>query len=158
MLFRSPVEDAAPDAPPNAEEGLQLPEADVDSTPKDGGQETGGPVPLETLPVTFWADLVSAVRKWRPSLGSCFNTNEPRFLSPALRGDLLELTALSEYVKNVCDHAEIRDHVAQQASALLRRPVRVRIVLRDSRGGAEDPMRRLVDLARAHPDVIHITE
>ena len=112
----------------------------------------------EELPVSFWADLVSAVRKWRPSLGSCFNTNEPRFLTPSLRGGLLELAALSDYVKTVADQDDVREFVAQQASALLHRPVRVRFTLKGGRSGREDPLNGLLAVSRAHPDVFHITE
>ena len=114
--------------------------------------------PEEVLPVSFWADLVDAVRKWRPSLGGYFNTNDANLLIPALRGDLLELTAATDLVKNIVDKDEVREFVAQRAGALLHRPVRVRIVGRGLRRGADDPMRRLVEMSKAHPDVFHVTD
>ena len=127
------------DAPPELEE------------PAPARSETGA----QELPVSFWADLTDAVRKWRPSLWGYINTNESRLVTPALKGELLELSTATDMVRSIVDTEEIRDFMARKASALLNRPVRVRFTVRSGRGG-EDPLNRLVDIAREHPDLFHV--
>lgn len=114
--------------------------------------------PSDELPVTFWADLSDSVRKWKPSLGGYFNTNEAKLLVPALQGDLLDLIAANDMVKSIVDKEEVRDFISQRASALLHRAIRVRITVRGARRGEDDPLRRLVDYGREHPDVVHVTD
>ncbi len=142
---QAPAPEAAPDPAPRAPRQT--------ASARDPGQ-----APREELPVSFWADLVDAVRKWRPSMGSYINTNNSDMVVPVLRGQLLELACSTEYVRSVVDQQEIRDFVAQQASALLRRPVRVRVTLGSALHGAEDPMNELVNVGRAHPELFHIVE
>ena len=102
--------------------------------------------------------MTDSVRKWRPSLGGYFNTNEANLLVPALRGDLLDLIAASDMVKSIVDKEEIRDFVTQRSGALLHRPIRVRVVVRGARRGEDDPMNRLVSIGREHPELFHVTE
>ena len=129
----------------------------AEEVPQETRQEVL-PEPEEALPVSFWADLTDSVRKWRPSLGGYFNTNEANLLVPALRGDLLDLIAASDMVKSIVDKEEIRDFVTQRAGALLHRPIRVRVVVRGARRGEDDPMNRLVSIGREHPELFHVTE
>ena len=110
------------------------------------------------LPVSFWADLIRAVQRWRPSLASYFNTNDAKFLIPSLRGELLELSAATEYVKSVVDKEDIRDYVGQQASALLQRPVRARFVLRSDALTADEGLKKLIQKGREYPELFHIIE
>ncbi len=132
------------------------PPSDLDAPPEPAEAEPARPeAGPEELPVTFWADLVDAVRKWRPSLGGYINTNESRLVTPKLNGELLELTAATDMVRSIVDTEEVRDFMAQKASALLHRPVRVRFTVRSGRGG-EDPLNQLIDKAREYPDVFHI--
>ena len=110
------------------------------------------------LPVSFWADLIRAVQRWRPSLASYFNTNDAKFLIPSLRGELLELSAATDYVKSVVDKEDIRDYVGQQASALLQRPVRARFVLRSDALTADEGLKKLIQKGREYPELFHIIE
>ena len=112
----------------------------------------------EELPVSFWADLVDAVRKWRPSLGGYFNTNDSNLLVPVLRGDVLELAAATELVKSIVDHEDVRCFVSEKASALLHKPVLARVVLRTARGSGEDPLQGLVAFGQEHPELFHIRQ
>ncbi len=121
--------------------------------------DTEQPVPpqSEELPVTFWADLVDAARKWRPSLGGYINTNDSNLVTPRLSGELLELVTATEMVRSIVDKEDVRDFMTQKASALLHRPVRVRFTVRSGRDG-EDPMNRLISVGRDHPDLFHIKQ
>ena len=150
-------EAAAPDAGEEAP-----PPSDQDAPPSSQGETTPERQPKppagDELPVSFWADLIRAVQRWRPSLASYFNNNDARFLRPALRGDLLELIAATEYVKSLVDQEEIRSYVAQQASALLRRPVRVRFTLPSAAPEDSDGVRRLMEKGKEYPGLFHIIE
>ena len=127
-------------------------------TPVPKSEEPPAEKASSELPVTFWADLVSDVRKWRPSLGGYFNTNDSNMLVPMLRGGLLELRAASDYVRNIVDQEDIRNYVAQRASQLLHQQLRVRFTVRGSHDEENDPLRRLIDTGRQHPEIFHIKE
>lgn len=152
LIAARPETQALPaEAPPTPPAAQTRPEAEP--TPAEAPAE-----PDQPLPVSFWADLVDSVRKWRPSLGGYFNTNDANLLVPALHGELLELIAATELVKNIVDKDDVREFLAQRAGALLHRPIRVRVVTQGAKRGADDPLQRLVDFGRAHPDVVHVTE
>ena len=150
----APGEPAAPQEPAAGQEPAS------DQEPKDA--EAQPPQPSEPvsdqLPVGFWADLVTGVKPvLSGSAGGFFTTSENGMLRPALRGDLLEITAASEFVKGAVDDEATRRILAGKASALLKRPVRVRFVLQDSRPDKEnDPMQELIRLGRTRPDLIHV--
>ena len=139
-----------------------VPPADAEPEPpvpdQEPAEEAPAPEPPQELPVSFWADLTDAVRKWRPSLGGYFNTNEANLLVPALRGDMLELTAASQIVKSIVDQEDVRLFVSQRAGALLHQPVRVRFLERGQHRGTEDPMRKLEALGKEHPGLFHVTD
>ena len=137
------AEESVPERKPAAEEPAQ------EKAPEPAAEE---------LPVTFWADLVNAVRRWRPSLGGYFNTNDANLIVPVLRGDLLELSAAGEIVRSIVDKEDIRGFVAQQASALLHKPLRVRILLRGEGTDREKGIRELMAMKERYPDLIHTDE
>lgn len=75
-------------------------------------------------PTGFWPDLVSALRtEFMPPVRGFFAVNGP--IHPELKGDVLNLAADSEFVKNMIGKPDILQTVGQKASALLGRPVRV---------------------------------
>lgn len=117
--------------------------------------EAAAPAASEELPVGFWADLVDATRKWRPSLGGYINTNDSNLVTPKLNGELLELSCATEMVRSIVDRDDVRNFMAQKASALLHRSVRVRFTVRDSRGG-KDPINKLIEISQKHPDLFHV--
>ncbi|MBQ1411101.1 MAG: DNA polymerase III subunit gamma/tau, partial [Oscillospiraceae bacterium] len=144
--------------PPPQPKTAPAPEPTQAATQEPASVEPVPPEPEEPLPVSFWADLVDAVRMWKPSLGGYFNTNEARLLVPSLQGDLLELIAATELVKGMVDKDGISEFVAQQASALLHKPIRVRITVRGAKRGEDDPLRQLVAKSQEHPGIFHVTE
>ena len=126
--------------------------------PTPAAQAEANAEPDQPLPVSFWADLADGVRKWKPSLCGFFNTNESNLIVPALHGDLLELVTANDMVKSIVDKEDVRDFVSQRAGALLHRPIRARFTTRGTKRGADDPLQRLVDFGKAHPDVVRVTE
>lgn len=82
------------------------------------------PEPAAEEPTGFWPDLVSALRaEFRPPVRGFFVVNGP--IRPELKGDVLNLAAESDFVKNMIAKPEVLQAVGQKASALLGRPVRV---------------------------------
>ena len=130
-------------------------EQETPLTVLDMPAEPEQPAPLCELPVTFWADLADATRKWRPSLGGYINTNDSTLVTPKLNGDLLELICVTDMVRSILDQEDVRAFVTERAGALLKRPVRVRVVVRDLRTGP-DPINTLVKYGKEHPDIFHI--
>ena len=108
--------------------------------------------------MSFWTDLADAVRRWRPSLGGYINTGSEKMIVPVLRGEQLDLVAIDAFILEIVDHEDVRAFIAQQAAALLRRPVRVRFTLRDPQKDKTDPIQKLRDNLVKFPDLAHIQE
>ncbi len=142
----------APAAEPEPE-----PERDPEPEPAVRTQAPSPPKE-EDLPVTFWADLVTEVRRWRPSLGSYLNTSNANMIVPVLRGELLDLVTVDDFVKRSVDREDVRAYIAQRASVLLRRQVRVRFSVRGAEGGKDDPMNALKQKQQQYPELIHIRD
>ena len=143
-------------AAPQAAKPVTAPEAPKAAPePQSPGKKAPQPQkPLEELPVSFWADLVAAVKPvLTGSAGGYFTTNGA-MLQPALRRELLEISAASDFVLKTVDTEQTRDLVAQKASVLLHRPVRVRFLV--DRGGGKDPLKDLIRVGEKHPDLFHI--
>jgi mannose-6-phosphate isomerase class I len=75
-------------------------------------------------------------------------------LKPALRGELLEISAASDFVLKAVDTEQTRELVSQKASVLLRRPVRVRFQV--DKSGGRDPLQDLIRVGEKHPELFHI--
>ena len=113
----------------------------------------------DELPMGFWPDLVAAAKQSLPfSVGGYFTTSDRSMLTPVLHGDLLDLEAASDFTKNLVDSEKNREILAQKASAILDRPIRVRFTVRDDALHGPDKLKDLTAFGREHPDVFHIKE
>ncbi|MBR6413493.1 MAG: DNA polymerase III subunit gamma/tau [Oscillospiraceae bacterium] len=148
-----PPAQTLPDDEPT--ESASVPE---ETATEAAASEQASPPQEQTLPIGFWADLVSAVRKWKPSLGGYFNTTDAKLIVPSLSGDMLELSALGETVLKIVDHDDVRAQVAEQASMLLHRPIRVRFTLRGADAEKHEKMKELMEKQRQYPEIIHVSE
>ena len=112
----------------------------------------------EALPEGFWAELVARVKtEVQPSAGAYFSAGPGKnMLQPVLQGDLLTLYAGKDFILNIVDNEPTRTVVAQKASAILRRPVRVIFKPAGNGLGADDPMAALVSRGREHPDIFSV--
>ena len=77
---------------------------------------------------------------------------------PVLRGELLDLVTVDDFVKRSVDREDVRAYIAQRASVLLRRQVRVRFSVRGAEGGEDDPMNALKQKQQQYPELIHIRD
>ena len=123
-------------------------------------QPASPPPAAEELPVSFWADLTNAILKWRPSLHGFFNSgsDEKQMIVPVLHGEQLELAVIDQMILDYVDREDVRTFLAQQASALLRHPVRVRFTVREARSDKTDPIHKLRDNLAQFPELAHIQE
>ena len=142
-------------AAPQAAKPVTAPEVPkMAPAPQPQAKPTQPPKPLEELPVSFWADLVAAVKPvLTGSAGGYFTTNGA-MLKPVLRGELLEINAASDFVLKAVNTDKTRELVAQKASVLLHRPVRVRFQV--DRDGGKDPLQDLIRVGEKHPELFHI--
>ena len=145
----------------------ELPPEEAEQEPSDpaappaGKQEpTPQPEPAEELPAGFWADLVTQVKQEVSGpAGAYFTLTNQVLMEPRLRGDLLEFVCDSDFVKSTVDTEDTKRVLTQKASALLHRNVRIRFSLSDGvNGGKDDPMNRLTQFAREHPEIAHIKQ
>ena len=76
---------------------------------------------------------------------------------PVLAGDVLTLTAPSQFVLDIIKNPNVQALAAEKASAFLGRPVRVQFALAGQTNAAgKDPMDALVSLGQQHSDVFTI--
>lgn len=143
--------------PPSEEAEKSVPVLE-ETVPVQMAEQTMPSPEEQELPIGFWADLVSAVRKWKPSLGGYFNTTDAKLIVPSLSGDVLELSAQGETVLRIVDHDDARAFVAEQASILLHRPIRVRFTVRGAEAGREDKLKELMEKQRQYPGLFHVSE
>ena len=148
LIAEEPTESSVPDSEPTAQQSAE--EAPVSAEE-----------PEEELPVGFWADLVTKVKPEVSGPAGCYfiRSSDQKMLEPRLHGGVLELICATDFVKSQVDTEHTREVLIQKASALLQRPIKVRITLREGpAGGKEDPMNRLLQLGQTRPDIVHIRE
>jgi len=153
------VQAAVPAPKPEDDDRPPLPgDEDVPPLPEE---PVAPPVPSEPqAPPAFWTDFLAKLHMQLPSrLKGYFSAEGP--VKPALEQDLLTLVADSAFVKKMVDVPQVTEAATQAASAVLGRPIRVRITLKGKSGpaaGGPDPMADLVAFGRQHSDIIKIKE
>lgn len=114
--------------------------------------------PPAELPVGFWPDLVARVTPLlEPSAKSVINTNENCMIRPQLRGDTLMLCAQTEFARSTADSEKTRAVLTEAASAILKSPVRVCVVVAKNGEEAEDRFSELLSFAKKHSDIVTFT-
>lgn len=113
--------------------------------------------PSEELPVGFWPEYFAKVRENLPfSDRYLIGTEEKTPTKAALSGNTLTLLAESQMVRDRLDKPEIRQIFTEKASAMLKKPVMVRIELASQNADTQDKLQRLVAFGKAHDDIINI--
>ena len=121
--------------------------------------EDAPPVPPmtkpEEAPAGFWPDFVAKVQPELPGrVKGLINVNGA--VTHTLEGDLLTLVAPGVFEKSQLEKSPVPDVCARAASALLGRPIRVRINQRSrqTNAGGEQAFNGLIDFGKKHSDVI----
>ena len=117
------------------------------------------PGPQPQVPVGFWTDLVTAVGKEvLPPAKGFFVAAQNSPLRGALKGDTLVLLCGSSFVADTVNKPRILEIVARKASAMLGRPIQVRVTDRSAKPQKSAQMEQLLNFGKAHSDVIKIKE
>ena len=107
-------------------------------------------------PAGLWPELVKRLKTTLPlPEQAMFSTQDNAPVCGTLHGDLLELRMETEFVRNLINKPEVLQPVADAATALLGRSVRVRI----ASGKAEKPnegFARLVSFGEEHPELVDL--
>ena len=117
------------------------------------------PEPAPQAPAAFWTDLLAAVRKELKPPASGFFAQAPNSpLKGALRGSTLELRCAVPFVAQTLDRPDILEVVSRKASAMLNRPISVRVVDMTAKPAANPRMEQLMNFGKAHSDIVNIKE
>ena len=140
-------------AAPQQEEQAQQEQAAPEEP--ETAPEPQQPAPSEAPP-GFWPELVKRLKTTLPlPEQAMFSTQDNAPVRGTLHGDILELRMETEFVRNLINKPEVLQPVADAATALLGRPVRVRI----ASGKAEKPnegFARLVSFGEEHPELVEL--
>ena len=142
-------------AAPQAEQAQQETAAPEESEEPEAAPEPQQPAPSEAPP-GFWPELVKRLKTTLPlPEQAMFSTQDNAPVRGTLHGDVLELQTETEFVRNLINKPEVLRPVSDAATALLGRPVRVRI----ASGKAEKPnegFARLVSFGEEHPELVEL--
>ena len=142
-------------AAPQAEQAQQETAAPEESEEPEAAPEPQQSAPTEAPP-GFWPELVKRLKTTLPlPEQAMFSTQDNAPVRGTLHGDILELRMETEFVRNLINKPEVLQPVADAATALLGRPVRVRI----ASGKAEKPnegFARLVSFGEEHPELVEL--
>ncbi|MBQ9167669.1 MAG: DNA polymerase III subunit gamma/tau [Oscillospiraceae bacterium] len=111
------------------------------------------------VPVGFWSELVTAVGKEvLPPAKGFFVANPSSPLRGVLKGDQLILVCDITFVAEMVNKPQILEVVARKASAMLGKPIQVRVADRSAKPQKSVQMEQLLNFGRAHGDIVKIKE
>ena len=111
----------------------------------------------DDAPTGFWMDLVGGLRQELKRAASGFfviGDNAP--VKGQLQGDTLLLVCKSSFVCFEIDKPDILEVVKRKATALLGKPVQIRIVDGSAAPNRNANMERLMDFGRANSNIVKI--
>ena len=110
----------------------------------------------DDTPIGFWVDLANSMRpELQPALRA-FLDPSGKIMNAIVRGDRVGLICADEFVTNMVDKPEIRELATRKASAMLGRPVTVKVVNRKAERSKSKQMEQLMAFGREHSDIIKI--
>ena len=110
----------------------------------------------DDTPMGFWVDLANSMRpELQPALRA-FLDPTGKIMNAIVRGDRVGLICADEFVTNMVDKPEVRDLATRKASAMLGRPVTVKVVNRKAERSKSKQMEQLMAFGREHPDIVKI--
>ncbi len=152
VMAQKPKETASP-VPEDADDGERPP------MPEDGDAPPEENVPVDESPMGFWTDFVAAARKeLKPPASGFFVASPNAPIQGAIRGDVLELRCINQFVADTISRPDILEVVTRKASAQLGRKIRVNVVDTSAQPKNSPKMEQLMNFGRAHSDIIKIKE
>ena len=111
----------------------------------------------DQAPPGFWPDLAGQIRReLKPPVSGFFAPTPNAPVQGVLRGDTLVLLCSNGFTVEVLNKPEILSLVAQKATAVLGRPVRVSAVDKNAAPRSNQNMDALLNFGRAHSDIVKI--
>ena len=140
------------DVPPPPGDYDCPPDPDAPAQPAEQKQTTQ----KDDTPIGFWVDLANSMRpELQPALRA-FLDPTGKIMNAIVRGDRVGLICADEFVTNMVDKPEIRELATRKASAMLGRPVTVKVVNRKAERSKSKQMEQLMAFGREHSDIIKI--
>ena len=122
-------------------------------------QEEEIPKAIDTTPVGFWAELVSAIRQeMKPPLVGFFTTGENATVQGILRGEQVILRCTNGFILEMVNKPDVLAMVARKASAILGKNVTAKAEDMSAKPQTSERMERLMSFGRAHSDIVNIKD
>ena len=159
--FVAPAAAPKPEKPADAvDDEAPPPPGDYDCPPDPDAPapqpEQKQPSQKDDTPIGFWVDLANSMRpELQPALRA-FLDPTGRIMNAVVRGDRVGLICADEFVTNMVDKPEVRELATRKASAMLGRPVTVKVVNRKAERSKSKQMEQLMAFGREHSDIIKI--
>ena len=134
------------------EEELPPPPDDQDAPPEENTQQ-------DSTPIGFWTDLASGIRQeLRPPISGFFAPTPNAPVQGVVYGDTVVLQCANTFTMEMVNKPQVLELVARKASAMLARPVTVKVVDASAAPQKSEKMDQLLSFGRAHSNVIKIKE
>lgn len=115
--------------------------------------------PAEDVPIGFWNDIASEVRReLNPALSGFFATSANAPVHGVLHADKLSLVCGNKFIVDIINKPDVLELVSRKASAKLGKKIRVTVTDQEMSGDKNEQMEQLLDFGRAHSGVINIKE
>ena len=115
------------------------------------------PKPSAPVPTGFWAELVAQMRaQLKPPAMGMFSTSEGAPIHGTLEGDLLCVTATSDFVLQIINKPDILQLLAEKASAIVGRKITVKLGRQGDEPKKNAGFERLLGFGAEHTDIIDL--
>ena len=145
-------EDAYDDeCPPPPDDGEAPPDPDAPPVPAQAQKSQ-----KDETPIGFWVDLATQMRMEIPPAVRGFLDPTGKLMNAVVRGDRVGLICANDHVMNMVDKPAVREVAQRKASAILGRPITVKVVNREAERSKSAQMEQLMAFGREHSDIIKI--
>lgn len=152
--FVTPGSASAPAAPTAEDDDMPPFPDDADAPPESEPQPE-----QSSAPASFWVDLASELHKELKPPAKGYFVNTPQCpLRGVMAGDTLELRCQVNFVAETLNKKEILEIVSRKASAMMRKPVKVKVVDLSAAPKQQPRMEQLLNFGKAHQDIVRIKE
>ena len=110
----------------------------------------------DETPIGFWVDLATQMRMEIPPAVRGFLDPTGKLMNAVVRGDRVGLICANDHVMNMVDKPAVREVAQRKASAILGRPITVKVVNREAERSKSAQMEQLMAFGREHSDIIKI--
>ncbi len=148
---------AKPAAPADMVDDEELPPLPDDADAPPVQQETASREIPSEAPMGFWTDLVGAARQeLRRAVIGFFVPGDSGPVQGKLQGDVLTLVCATSFVYREVDKPDVLEIIARKATAILGRPIRVKVADGSARPATNSYFDNLVGFGKANGDIVKI--